>query len=370
MTDLKDLFEQAAGDEPAVTNAEVAADLSRAKRAVRRRRLTGIGLTTGAAAVTIAALAVPLVLSGGSGSSVAAPPDSVTSSAVPERALSASEVLLVAAAQEEKAEATSGKYFRVRTVYTAEWTVGADGKVTCCASTPAGPGGYKLHELKVMEKWTGLKGGTAWQGTRSLGAKPATAADVAAWKRAGSPTSWNAGPSDTVDQRDLIISSKPGKGTLLEQKDMADRYFELGENGTLQDVLQLPTTPEGLRAWLLKQKAVRAPDATDVSAIAQIASGLLSDTPAPPKVRAAAFRLLASLEGATVKQGVSDVVGRKGTAVAFSFPAYKLELQLIIDPKTGKLLSSRHTGGKNGASTVLVSGWTNNAPQVPPATLK
>jgi hypothetical protein len=370
MTDLKDLLDRAAGDEPAVTNAEVAADLTRAKRAVRRRRLTGIGLTTGAAAVTIAALAVPLVLSGGSGTTVAAPPDSVTTSAAPERVLSASEVLLVAAAQEEKAEATSGKYFRVRTVHSAEWAVLASGEVKCCAPGPTVPGGYKLRELKVTEKWTGLKGGTAWQGTRSLGALPVAAADVAGWKRAGSPTSWNTGPSDTVDKRDLILSTKPGKGNLLELEDNADRYYALSQNATLQDVLRLPTTPEALRARLLKEKAVRAPDATDESALAQMASGLLSDTPAPPKVRAAAFRLLASLDGATVKQGVSDLVGRKGTAVAFSFRQYGMELQLIIDPKTGKLLSSRHTGWKNGSSTVLASGWTNDNPQVPPAKLK
>lgn len=369
MTDLKDLLNQAAGQEPAVTNAEVAADLTRARQAARRRRLTGIGLTTGAAAMTIAALAVPLVLSGGSGATVAAPPDAVTTSAGPERVLSASEVLLVAAAQEEKAEATAGKYFRVRTVYSSEWTV-QGGKVTCCGSQPAGPGGYKLRELKVIEKWTGLKGGTAWQGTRSLGAHPATAADVAAWKRAGSPTSWNAGPTDTQDKHDLILSTKPGKGSLLELKDDADRYTALSLNATLQDVMALPTTPEALRALLLKEKAVRAPAASDVSALAQISAGLLSDSPAPPKVRAAAFRLLAGLPGATVKPGVTDLVGRKGTAVAFSFPAYQLKLQLIIDQKTGKLLSSGHTGGKNGDRTVLLSGWTNDSPQTPPATVK
>lgn len=368
MTDLKDLFNQAAGDEPVVTDTEVAADLSRARRVASRRRFTGIGLTAGAAAVTIAALAVPMVLSGGSGAAVSAPPGA--SSIAPEKVLSASEVLLVAAAQEEKAEATSGKYFRVRNVYSAEWTVMGDGRIVCCGSTPAGPGGYKLRELKVTETWTGLKGGTAWRGTRSLGASPATAADKAAWARAGAPTSWNAGPSDTQDKHDIILSTKPGKGSLLELRGDADRYYALGQKATLQDVLALPTSTEALRTVLLEQKAVRAPDATEVAALAQISSELLSDTPALPKTRAATFRLLAGLKGATVKPGVSDLVGRKGTAVEFSFPAYQLNLQLIIDPKTGKLLSSRHTGGKNGGETVLLSGWTDSTPQAPQASLK
>ncbi|WBQ06123.1 CU044_5270 family protein [Kribbella sp. CA-293567] len=369
MTDLKDLLDQAAGHEPAVTSADVAADLGRARLAARRRRITGIGLTAGAAAVTIAALAVPLVLSGGSGSSVAAPPGAVTSEA-PVAALSAGEVLLVAAAQEEKAEAASGKYFRVRTVATVEWTVKADGSVVCCGSQPAGPGGYKLREERVMEKWTGLKGGTAWLGTRSLGTRPATAADVAAWKQAGAPASWNAGPSDSADKRPIILSTKPGKGSLVELKGDADRYPALGRSATLQEVLALPTTPAALRQTLLKVRLYAAPDASEVSALTQLSSELLSATPALPKVRAAAFRLLAGLKGATVEQNVTDAVGRKGTAVSFSFRAYRLELQLIVDPKTGKLLSSRNTGGKDGGHSVLLSSWTNDTVQVPPAKLK
>jgi hypothetical protein len=369
MTDLKDLFDQAAGPAPVVTEAEVSADLDRARRAARRRRFTGVGLTAGAAAVTIAALAVPLVLSPGSGPAVSAPPGAVTTSTGPVKALSASEVLLAAAAQEDKAEAATGKYFRVRTVSSREWTV-MRGKIVCCASTPAGPGGYKLRELTVTETWTGLKGGTGWVGFRSLGAHPATAADEAAWRRAGSPASWNTGPTDTADKHERILLSKPDKASFFEQKDGADRYTTLGTNGTLAAVQSLPATPEELRKRLLAVKPELAPAASDVAALARISAGLLSDTPAPPKVRAAAFRLLAGLPGAVVKQNVTDLAGRTGTAVEFAFPAYRLNLQLIVDPTTGKLLSSRHTGGKNGDSAVLLSGWTNDTPQAPPATIK
>jgi hypothetical protein len=364
MTDLKDFLDEAAGDEPVVTPDQVAADLMRGRRAARRRRLTGIGFTAGVAAVTVAALAVPLAFSSGSGSTISAPP--ATGSV---KAMSASEVLLVAAAQEELGEPTTGKYFRVRTVGSREWTV-RNGKVTCCGSGPAGPGGYKVRELSVVETWTGLKGGTAWMGVRSLGAHPATAADEAAWRRAGSPTSWNAGPTDTSDKHDQIISTKPGKATFFELKDGADRYPALGLNATLQDVLALPATPRELRGQLLKVKAKSAPDASEIAALAQISAGLLSETPALPKVRGAAFRLLAGLPGATVKQDVKDLAGRTGTAVVFSFPAYQVNLRLIIDPKTGKLLSSAQTGGKNGDQTVLRSGWTNDTPQAPPTVIK
>ena len=368
MTDLKNVLDRAVGSAPVVTAADVAADLARARRAARRRRFTGAGLTAVTAAVAIGALAVPMVLSPGSDPAASAPPAG-GSVAGPVADLTAGQVLLVAAAHEETAEATTGKYFRVRKVQSKEWTV-MPGKIVCCGSQPAGPGGYKLRELVVTENWTGLKGGTGWLGVRSLGASPATPADEVAWRRAGSPTSWNTGPADTADRKDRILSSKPGEATFFELRDGADRYTTLGLNATLDDVLALPSTPEELRGRLLEVASGTAPDASQVSALAQISSGLLSDTPALPKVRAATYRLLAGLQGATVKHNVVDLSGRTGTAVGFSFPAYQLKLQLIIDPTTGKLLSSSHTGGKNGDTTVLLSGWTDDTPQAPPATVK
>ncbi len=370
MTDLKNLLDDAAGTDPVVTDTDVAADLSRGRRAARRRRFAGAGLTTVAAAVVIGALAVPLAFapgrdSGDADSALSAPPAAGAGTA-----MSAGELLLVAAAHEEKAEPTTGKYFRVRKVQSREWTVMAGGKIVCCGSIPAGPGGYKLRELTVTETWTGLKGGTAWLGSRSLGAHPATAADEAAWRKAGAPATWNAGPTDTVAKHDQVISSKPGKATFFEVKDAADRYTVLGRNGTLQDVLALPAGSDQLRARLLDVKASTAPDATDVSALVQLSESLLSDTPALPKVRGAAFRLLAGLPGATVQPNVTDLAGRTGTSVGFSFPAYQLNIRLIVDPKTGKLLSSSHTGGKNGDSSILLSGWTDATPEAPSAAIK
>jgi hypothetical protein len=82
-------------------------------------------------------------------------------------------------------------------------------------------------------------------------------------------------------------------------------------------------------------------------------------------VRGAALRLLAGLPGAKIQSNVADLQGRKGTAVTFSFPDAWVTIQLIIDPVTGKLLSTGHTGGKNGGAVVLASGWTNENPGVP-----
>jgi hypothetical protein len=346
--------------------------LTREAAATPRRRLPvgltptrlGIGLTAGTAVVAVAALAVPLLLSPESGPGAATPPGTTTSSRPaaisPSTTLSASQVLLVAAVAQEQAEATTGKYFRVRTVSRREYEVGR------------GKSAYTLEEQRINETWTGAKGGTAWFGSRTLGARPATPADEAQWRRAGSPASWNLGPTDTADKHDLIISSTPGKGTLDERKNDGDRYYALGgEKGVSSaQVLALPTTPAALRTRLLKDKAARAPGADDTSYLVQMTAGLLLETPATPKVRGAALRLLAGLPGAEIQRNVADLQGRKGTAVTFSFPDALVTIQLIIAPVTGKLLSSGHWGGKNGGDVVLASGWTNEKPSVPAAKIR
>ncbi|ADB35431.1 hypothetical protein Kfla_6434 [Kribbella flavida DSM 17836] len=363
MTDLKNLLDEAAGPEPLVSDADVSADLGRARQAARRRRFTGAGLTAVAATVTLAALATPLLLSPNSGQEAATPPGQPSVSAPgasePVRALTAGQVLLVAAAAAERAEPTSGQYFRVRVAWTRDLAVNQ------------GKDPYKIRETMVTETWTGRAGGTAYRGTRSLGAKPATAADKAAWRRHGSPTSWNLGKTDTVVPKDQIIRSTPTRGELLELPEEADRYHALGAAGVpLSEVLALPTTPEALRARLLKDKAARAAAADNTSYLASMAAGLLQETPAPPKVRAAALRLLAGLPGAKVEQNVTDALGRKGTAVQFSFPSAWLTIRLIIDPVSGKFLSSEHGGGKSRETVGLESGWTNNKPTPPPTALR
>ena len=42
----------------------------------------------------------------------------------------------------------------------------------------------------------------------------------------------------------------------------------------------------------------------------------------------------------------------------------------IIDPTTGRLLSSTYAGGKPGATVVLESGWTDQNPKPPSPTIR
>jgi hypothetical protein len=55
MTDLKDLLEHAAGAEPAVTDHDLAADLCRGRRALRRRRGAGVAAAAAATALVVGA---------------------------------------------------------------------------------------------------------------------------------------------------------------------------------------------------------------------------------------------------------------------------------------------------------------------------
>jgi hypothetical protein len=360
MTDLKKLLDELAGPEPLVGDDEVAADLRRGKKAARRRRLGGAGVAGAGALVAVAALSVPLVLAPGAGADTpaeAGPPAASASVEPPVKTLTAGAVLLVAAAAEERGEVTTGKYFRVLTTWTRDLPVGLD-------KTP-----YKIRETFVEENWTGREGGSSYRGRRSLGAKPATAADEAVWRRAGSPTSWNLGKTDTVMPKDQIVTAAPGKGELLAGD--ADRYNALGSQGVpLTEILALPSTPDGLRARLLQDKADRAADADDTSYLVGMSTDLLETTPALPKVRGAALRLLSGLPGAEVEENVPDVLGRKGTAVTFAFPAQQRNIRLLIEPRTGKLLSSEQVGGKSGRTVVLASGWTNDKPTAPTAAVK
>ncbi|MEU4395578.1 hypothetical protein [Kribbella sp. NPDC023855] len=45
-------------------------------------------------------------------------------------------------------------------------------------------------------------------------------------------------------------------------------------------------------------------------------------------------------------------------------------LSYIVDPSTGRLLSSEQDGLKSGASVVLESGWTDENPQPPSRTIR
>jgi hypothetical protein len=70
MTDLKNLLDNAAGPEPAVTDTDVATDLTRGRRALRRRRITGVA-SGAVATVAVVGVGWSLLPSGATGTTPA-----------------------------------------------------------------------------------------------------------------------------------------------------------------------------------------------------------------------------------------------------------------------------------------------------------
>ena len=225
----------------------------------------------------------------------------------------------------------------------------------------------------MSETWTSIgEPVTLWDGYRQLGARPATAADKAAWVRDGSPSQWDLGAGDTVGGEHLIVSMVPEEDGQLGQVRLDE--LDGGELLGPAEVATLPTDPIALKKYLLGVHA-RIPDSGDVDRwLFATASDLLVDLPAPPAVRAAVLRIIAGLPDVRSQGEVRDPLGREGTGIVLvgKGDGATFTEQLIVDPDTGKLLALVIGGtpaakAKDGYQAVLDAGWTDDKPHVPSA---
>jgi hypothetical protein len=202
--------------------------------------------------------------------------------------------------------------------------------------------------------------GAVESATQSLGTQPASPADAAAWRRAGSPTSWKAWYDKTVR-----ITTAPGR-----------RYVAGPRNLTGSNVsfTTLPANPAQLKAFFLNHQAEFYNAGTRSQILYNDALGVM-DGPSTPAVRAAAYRVLASLPGIQMKPNVQDPAGQSGTAVWLTgWPGQaRGTLSLaIVDPATSTWLCVEDVAqqpvdhlaaGTVPHYTLFVSqGWTNTPP--------
>lgn len=329
--------------------AEVASPAS-APAPARRRGLRlprlGFGLA-GLAGVAAAAVAVAVAVSG------TAPGDPDPEAKAP-RDLSARTVLLAAADRAATTPVARGDYWRVKRMYAIAVRVGPKGRP------------YTMERLHVVEEWTNAKGVT-WSGFREAGARPKTPADAAAWKADGSPARWDLGAADTVQGGRSYLHGTPQPGRVVKVN--PPHGFVVAERRmTLKEIQALPSDPERLSAALRAAAGGRnVPDTLLGGAL----TDLLATVPAPPEVRAAAFRALAALPGARSLGEVKDPQGRTG--VGIDIVDRGLATRLIVDPRTSLILSSAEVAGRPGAAkpdkerttVYLQAGWTDARPQVP-----
>jgi hypothetical protein len=205
--------------------------------------------------------------------------------------------------------------------------------------------------------------------TRWAGAEPASDADKAAWKKAGSPSSWpiDQGPgcppdpnkSYTIDaaktsqvSRSDDGAGKAGNGKLTPTKEPS-QFRVLGEYLTADQIRALPSDPAALKQWLIGVIQKRnLPHKTDVELGESLFAGvqnLLFFNPITPQVRAAAYKVLAGMPGVTSLGAVKDGEGRNGVAVSITSNDTVEEqradsggpyaVSIVFSPDTGDTLS-------------------------------
>ncbi|WP_329426513.1 CU044_5270 family protein [Streptosporangium sp. NBC_01495] len=316
-----------------------AAELSHAMSQARpaRTRKTGVlrpGWALGLAGVA-AATAVALTITATGGTTPAPSSPAVAGDEQPVTRLSAKQILLVAAESSLKARQGSGAYWYVESTSGNAQQVGT--KVH-----------YTVNSLGLSRTWIARSPKReSWWVSQNLGTKPAPDSE-AAWKQDGSPTRWTVTVTKNAGTRaHLAVEAKGGKpfGNAIN---VGDKVADLaGKNVSVAELHALPTTAAELKAYLLKGyeghgTESNAPQDAD-SWLFQVTAGLLSDMPVKPDVRAAAYQVLAGLDGVRSLGEVTDALDRRGQGVARAetWPTGEFERQLIVDPQTGILLTDR-----------------------------
>jgi hypothetical protein len=260
-----------------------------------RRRRTG--RLAGVLGLTAAAAVAVAVASS---TTAPAPAPSRSSAAAPQNAR---EILLTAAMAALKEPASTGKYWYVKTVYTKD-----------------GSAGYSV------ETWAGLDGKS--------------------WVRLNSPSG-------------AAVSNEGSNGHWSDGFDVGLTRL------TFSQVQQLPTAPVTLKAWIVEHDhqarwvVEHGHQALKTDFLIGDLAGLLGSMPAPPLVRAAAFRLLASLPGV---RSLGPVKG--GQALLLPDPGGHSILVINLGTSQVHGLVSDVTDGQKiyGSYAVVEAEWTNALP--------
>lgn len=349
-------------------------------RRVPRQLRWGLGgvAVAGAAAVAVA-LAVGSAPAGGSapaaGSGPAAPgPVTLDAKAA------------VLAAADRAAQQPTGQYWYTDQVESQSGIV-----------RPA-TGAYAITGVPANEyfSWWGVKSGMGEAFyDRNLPARPVTAADAAAWRRAGSPSTFRVWAGDHYDTATTTATAW--------QPDHSNPHgggISVG-GMSAHDLQNLPTDPASLTTMFLSPAALRkAGTARDAGPGAKVAvvAGLLSAAPLPPQVRAGLIRALTAQPGVSAIGPATDPMGRRGIALAAADQAttvtgqwggpaadqgtYRWREVIILDPATGALLAQEEAlttpGGPYAQrqpgfviyyQAIRSAGWTNAKPASPRAQL-
>ncbi|MEV5570734.1 CU044_5270 family protein [Spirillospora sp. NPDC052269] len=335
----------------------------------RVRPVWGLGLAGLAAAAVAAAVLVPT--GGGSGGAPAAKNNNGG------QTLDGKTVLLTAAESSDREPdmpGAAGAYWHVTEVNRQYLRTGA------------GATAYTVLAEQRSENWTpNSPTGSLVARSQNLGGRPATGGDEALWRKAGSPASWALKiPAGKGKSKPLPLSRNAGKVQTNRQPLPNGAVYWLGRNVTMKQVKALPADPKALKKELLRWYQGHGTEAASQKSTADewlfdVARGMVTDMPVSPKVRAAAFRMLAGLPSVTSLGKVTDGQGRHGVAIGMTRPGQagvNFQTRLIVDPVKGRGLgtqevlvkpSSLYPGFSAGSlwSEIMVTAasWTASAPR-------
>ncbi|MCP2337731.1 CU044_5270 family protein [Actinomadura rupiterrae] len=330
----------------------------------RVRPVWGLGLAGVAAAAVAAAVLVPT-----GGDHPRATPSDKSPQAIDGR-----QVLLTAADSAAHQPGASGSV----------WHVSQLGREYVRAGAP--PNSYTVVSEERSDQWTSKNPGDPQVGrNQDLGAHPVTAADRAAWKKAGSPKSWlQKFPLANGKYKARALTSTPRKPSMSRMPVRNGEVYWLGRNVTMKQIAALPDDPKALRKSLLRWYQGHGTEAQGQKSSADewlfdVTRGLVTDMPVTPKVRAAAFRLLAALPSVRSLGRVTDDQGRSGIAIGLTRPTSAgdvLQTRLIVDPSAGRGLGSEDVlvkpsanypgvpaGSVLNSTTVTTAEWTSSIPK-------
>ncbi|MEO3787732.1 CU044_5270 family protein [Actinocorallia sp. B10E7] len=334
--------------------------LAHAGTARRRRFRPGRAGRAGAAAVcVVAAVALTLVTGNGGGDDDGAP------IAQPER--TADRALLAAADATARRSPETGRYLHTSS------------RESTLVSAGTANSSFLVVRDRRTDRWQAADPtrdvSPVW--TKRLAVRPQTAADRKAWKAAGSPA-LVAGLSRTGEPRVELKRA----GAWQKSGTAVGKAGTLGgRNVTATQLDALPADTTGLRTALLTRYQGKSGAKADPWLFTAARDLLDGSLPVHPDVQAAAYRVLAELEGVELLGPVQDPEGRPGTGIALNEAGDErgsVRHTLIIDEGTGRLLAAKDVlmepsraytrvpAGTVYAATVYEgSEWTDERPSAP-----
>jgi len=161
------------------------------------------------------------------------------------------------------------------------------------------------------------------------------------------------------------------QGRVVKQRRLSGpgRFRLVGAELSFGQLQTLPTDPVALKKWIVNaiehgEDNQRVPKSLVREAVFDSLTSLVSQLPAPPKVRAAAFRVMASLPNV---RSLGAVKGGQGLLISLSG---NQQARLVVDAATARVHDTNFFVTADGAevwlrsadSATVIAEWTNRLP--------